>query len=63
MPTRRAATPPRPDLEDALFPDQPAFEAWLESNRESSPGINSRAAYFVDAAPRTINTQSPSDGA
>ena len=39
MPTRRAATPPRPDLEDALFPDQPAFEAWLESNRESSPGI------------------------
>lgn len=39
MPTRRAATPPRPDLEDALFPDQPTFEAWLESNHESSPGI------------------------
>jgi uncharacterized protein YdeI (YjbR/CyaY-like superfamily) len=39
MPTRRATTPPRPELEDALFPDQPAFETWLESNHANSPGI------------------------
>lgn len=39
MPTRRAPTPPRPELEDALFANQPSFETWLESNHESSPGI------------------------
>ena len=38
MPTRKPS-PPKPELEDALFGDQPAFETWLESHHESSPGI------------------------
>jgi len=38
MPTRKPS-PPKPELEDALFADQPAFETWLESHHESSPGI------------------------
>lgn len=39
MPTRKTATLPKPELEDALFADQPTFETWLESNHEASPGI------------------------
>ena len=38
MPTREPS-PPKPELADALFTDQSAFETWLESNHESSPGI------------------------